>query len=332
MKVIDSLKKRGPSVKKAQKPLRPSKVSEPSLFSECSRLKKVVDPYLMPITQAMQSVSSHVLDHWTAASLYIDIHTYPGATQEGQRVLSRSAAAVSDAACFAVSSTLSLPMNIQAITNVSWANLNLGHTIGAIPKTEDGKRFKLYRAITGDELLRFVKGRTGPLFDVPGSPERLGFWNVLRHVLGVRVRNEDRLLTSFSVSKDLAYKFASTRRIFGAVAEFEVPVDVVDRFAWCGLTIHREILLPTKVVSLNMLSRLEIRKRQELKAAKERELWASLHAEADLFASSHRFDGPPFRSANIKNKAESDAFRVYLRRYRFLLTRDRVRLANKGWF
>jgi hypothetical protein len=235
------------------------------------------------------------------AEACIDMKTYPGATRLGKFVSS------------AVEKLICLPMDMQVVANVSWANLTRSSFIAAIPKTADGQCFKLYRGITRGEFDRLLAQPSGRLFALSVRKPPVGFGDVLRHVLGVHETEAGRIFTSFSASKHLAYKFASTRCQVGVLAEFEVPVDLVSRFARRGLTIHQEMLLPTELLDLSMISSVEIREHKELREAKKRELWAALHMSADLFVDSHHFETVPLRVCDPKNERDRQAFAAYLR-------------------
>jgi len=252
---------------------------------------------------------SELKDRWTLASLYIDSHTYIGATQ---KVVSGVGAVVER--------VVSLPMDVHTVMNVCFANLNRASCIDAIPKTECGTKFKLYRGITRVEFDRILDQPVGTLFAVPTEAASTDLIDILRHVLGSHDTESGRLLTSFSSAKDLAYKFASTRYKIGVVAEFEVPVSVVSQFARRGLTVHKEILLPTKYMDLSMISSLEIRRSDELRAAKKREILAVLTYDLDLFTESHHFEGSPLKVCDPRKEAERKALRAYLKANRLLDT------------
>lgn len=254
-----------------------------------SAAEKFLQRYSMPLITRLETVSASasqkISDKIDVIKDKIDSCTAPGTSQ-----------ACIDNLTLALGGMLAVPFLLNTVSNVCWANLK-----GFSPErvTLEGQDFvRLYRGITKNEFNLLMAEPTGALFGVAIVPRVLGVSDAISHVLGSYAEDASRVFTSLSTEKHLAAQFAGIYDAFGAIASFLVPASLYEG-AFLGMNIHREVLLPTGAMDLSMITSVEIRSKEELLAAKEKEIfYATCGGSTE---DSHRFDTPPLLTFDPRN-------------------------------
>lgn len=188
---------------------------------------------------------------------------------------------------------LQLPITAANILNSARHAVSPATTFQNIPKTEDQQHTILYRAITSAELEKLLSNAKGPLFDLPQQtdtpPSSL---TTFLHISGTRGYDKERILTSFSEKKEIAYKFAYPEPTYGAVATFHIPTACLIQNGQPGSTYYEEILMPTARLDLTMVASVEIRTGEELRTAKLSEI-SSMGSDSRIMPNFHDFTTVP---------------------------------------
>ncbi len=245
-------------------------------------------PVMTRLSSVSASVSQKVSDKIDGMKDKIDSVTSPGTAQ-----------ACLDTGLLLLSSVITAPLIAKTVANVCWANLK---RFSPEQVTLEGQDFvRLYRGITKQEFNRLLAEPKGPLFGLDTDQRTLGMRDVMAHVLGTYSQDKSRVFTSFSTEKALAAQFAGIYDPFAAIASLLVPKSLYES-SFCGMNVHREVLLPTHAVDLSMITSVELRSKEELQSAKARELLCAI--QGGLTEDSHRFDTPPLLTFDPRNAVQ----------------------------
>jgi hypothetical protein len=258
-------------------------------------VETLVQRYTAPVIARWDRFSDHVAtnisDKIDVIKDKIDSFTRPGTAER-----------CVDSTLLLVGGLLSTPFILKTVANVCWANLK-GFSPDRV--TLEGQDFvRLYRGITKQEFNLLMADPKGPLFGSVMASSAYGVRDVLSHVLLGFASDRSRVFTSFSTEKHLAAQFAGVHDSFGAIASFLVPVSLYAK-AFCGMNIHREVLLPTGEVDLSMITSVELRSKEDLMVAKEKEIFYAInHGPTE---ESHKFETTPLLTFDPKNTVQRAA-------------------------
>lgn len=233
-----------------------------------------------------------------------------------------------------VFAVLQAPISIDnALQQIYCKSIGLENYLRNIEQSKDRNSYILYRALTESEIMNAInslENPSGPLFTQAKSSKKANLTDLFLHISGTTGYDTERKYTSLSSEKDQAYKFAYPHPAYGVVATFEIPKKLILESAQLGSATYNEILVPTPILDLNMIRFLEIRGQNEMRSAKEKEMWSTASDYGSLFIKSHEFTTPPLALTDIKNPEDRQKAAKLIQELKYTWSNsDKVRDALK---